>query len=165
MTMLDPNHPLWRLARTDRRYKIDAYLFVFDALRFAQQELGMGHEAPSEPSEEDAQATQESGEDEPEPDEDDENQPHRHVTGQELCQAIREYAVRQFGYMAKPVLNNWGIHKTGDFGEIVYNLIKIGMMRKTHEDRREDFDDVYDFEEVFCRKFRITSPDEEGLPA
>ncbi|GAB6167438.1 hypothetical protein JCM19992_34380 [Thermostilla marina] len=145
--MLSPSHPLWKLVREDKRYKIDAYFFVFDALRFAQQELGMGHEAPNEPMEDD-----------------EDDQPHRHVTGQELCHAIREYAIRQFGYMAKTVLNNWGIYKTGDFGEIVYNLIRLGMMRKTKEDRREDFDDVYDFEQVFCRDFQIRVPDEKELP-
>ena len=47
--------------------------------------------------------------------------------------------------MAKTVLENWGIHKTGDFGEIVFNLIRIGQMRKTPHDCREDFNDVYDF--------------------
>ena len=54
-----------------------------------------------------------------------------HVTGQELCEAIRRYALDQYGYMAKLVLNNWGIRSTGDFGEIVFNLIRIGRMRKT----------------------------------
>ncbi len=57
--------------------------------------------------------------------------PQRHVTGQELCEAIRRYALEQYGYMAKMVLNNWGLRGTGDFGEIVFNLIRIGRMRKT----------------------------------
>ena len=66
----------------------------------------------------------------------------RHVSGQELCEAIRLYALDQFGYMAKCVLNNWGVHSTSDFGAIVFNMIEIGQMRKTEHDRREDFDDV-----------------------
>ena len=49
--------------------------------------------------------------------------------------------------MAKVVLNSWGLRTTGDFGEIVYNLIGIGMMKKSKTDRREDFDDVFDFDE------------------
>ena len=56
--------------------------------------------------------------------------PQRHVSGQELCEAIRRYALEQYGYMAKTVLNSWGIHGTNDFGEIVFNLIRIGQMRK-----------------------------------
>jgi uncharacterized repeat protein (TIGR04138 family) len=57
--------------------------------------------------------------------------------------------------MAKTVLGSWGIHETGDFGEIVFNLIRIGRMRKTPHDRREDFDDVYDFETAFREEFKI----------
>ncbi len=42
--------------------------------------------------------------------------------------------------MSKSVLNEWGVRNTGDFGEIVFNLIDIGQMRKTDNDRREDFE-------------------------
>ena len=61
--------------------------------------------------------------------------------------------------MAKTVLNNWGIGSTGDFGEIVFNLIRIGRMRKTPHDCREDFDEVYDFETAFQQQFRIVMPE------
>jgi uncharacterized repeat protein (TIGR04138 family) len=61
--------------------------------------------------------------------------------------------------MAKLVLNSWGVANTGDFGEIVFNLIRIGRMRKTRQDRREDFDDVYDFDTAFRQDFRITPPE------
>ena len=60
--------------------------------------------------------------------------------------------------MAKTVLNSWGLHTTGDFGEIVFNLIRIGKMRKTRQDRREDFDDVYDFETGLRQEFRHSLP-------
>jgi uncharacterized repeat protein (TIGR04138 family) len=77
------------------------------------------------------------------------------VTGQELCEAIRRFALDQFGYMAKTVFHQWGIRSTGDFGEIVYNLIRIRQMRKTREDRREDFDDVFDFDQGLVEAFRF----------
>ena len=32
-------------------------------------------------------------------------------------------------------------------------------MRKTPQDRREDFDDVYDFDQAFCQQFRIVLPE------
>jgi len=140
--MLDPLRAIAQLAQEDKRYKLDAYLFVFEALHFAQEELQMGREAPSEPAPEGLAG-------------DAENPVGRHVTGQELCQAIREYALRQYGYMAKTVLNSWGVYTTRDFGEIVFNLIKIGQMRKTPEDRIEDFDHVYDFQTAFVDQFRI----------
>ena len=61
--------------------------------------------------------------------------------------------------MAQMVLNNWGIESTGDVGEIVYNLIRIGLMKKSDNDRREDFENVFDFEQAFCNDFKITMPD------
>ena len=57
--------------------------------------------------------------------------------------------------MARLVLDRMGIRATSDIGEIVYNMIRIGEMRKSKSDRREDFDDVYDFEQVFDRDFKF----------
>lgn len=145
--MFDPLRAIAQLAQEDKRYKLDAYLFVFEALHFAQEKLRMGREAPSEPL-----PAADAGEGNPG---DAESPVGRHVTGQELCEAIRQYALRQYGYMAKTVLNSWGVHTTRDFGEMVFNLIKIGQMRKTPEDRIEDFDNVYDFQTAFVDQFRI----------
>jgi len=39
-----------------------------------------------------------------------------HVTGGELSEGIREFALEQFGPMVKTVFNHWGITKTEDFG-------------------------------------------------
>jgi uncharacterized repeat protein (TIGR04138 family) len=138
--MLDPTRSIAELLKKDRRYAIEAYVFIFDALSYAQSVLEMGRETPSEPAAEPRE---------------DEEAPERHVTGQELCEAIRHFALEQYGYMAKTVLNNWGIHSTGDFGEIVFNLIGVGQMRKTPSDRREDFDDVYDFDAALRQEFKI----------
>ena len=54
---------------------------------------------------------------------------------------------QQYGMLAKSVLNEWGVRTTGDFGEIVFNLIDIGQMKKTDSDRREDFENVFDFDD------------------
>jgi len=143
--MLDP--AIAKLLKEDRRYPLEAYIFVFEALNYAQNVLGLGNESESEPI---------SGE----PEEKDKG-PQRHVTGQELCQAIRQFALEQYGYMSKLVLGNWGLYTTGDFGEIVFNLIRIGRMRKTPQDRREDFEDVYDFDSAFREQFRIVVPEAE----
>ena len=142
--MLDPAHPIAQLLREDRRYKLDAYIFVFEALRYAQEEMGLGSDAPSE-----AEEYGESWQEERAP---------RHLTGQELCEAIRRFGLEQYGYMAKCVFNQWGVTSTSDFGEIVFNLIRIGEMRKTPDDRREDFDDVFDFDEGLTKKFQIKLP-------
>lgn len=142
--MLDPKHPLAELLRRDQRYDFDAYVFVFDALRFGQDKMGLGQadeEGPEEPFEEsyDEAGELEEGEE-------------RHVSGADLCRAIQRYAIDQYGLLARNVLEHWGVRATGDFGEIVFNLIDIGQMRKTDNDRREDFDDVYDFSKAFSQE-------------
>ena len=78
------------------------------------------------------------------------------MNGRQLCHAIRELAVEQYGLMAPAVFRRWGVTSTSDFGEIVYNLIEVGKMKKSNTDRREDFDNVYDFDEVFSKNFRMT---------
>jgi len=153
--MFDPSNPICRLVRDDGRYAFEAYVFVFEALRYAHDELGLGSERPSEEpavAEEAGEAGGRSGARAA--------QAPRHLTGQELCEAIRLFALQQYGYMAKCVLNQWGITCTGDFGEIVFNLIRIGEMHKTDDDNREDFDDVFDFEEGLSGKFKIELPQE-----
>ena len=57
------------------------------------------------------------------------------------------------------MLNSWGVTCTGDFGEIVFNLIRIKQMKKTKDDRREDFDDVFDFDAGFQHSFQISAAD------
>jgi len=61
--------------------------------------------------------------------------------------------------MAAVVLKSWGVESTSDFGEIVYNLIRIGYMKKSESDRREHFDNVFDFDDAFQRQFKITLPE------
>jgi uncharacterized repeat protein (TIGR04138 family) len=147
--MLDPHHPFTALLKEDRRYKLEAYIFIFEALNFAQEHLGMGAQSEGFPVEEEAEGDPAGGE------------PEHHVTGQELCEAIRQYALHQYGLMAKTVLNSWGLYTTGDFGEVVFNLIRIGQMKKTPSDTRLDFENLYDFETAFRDEFRITPPSAE----
>lgn len=147
--MSDPQRALLELIQLDQRYKLDAYLFVRDGLSYAQEVLRLGKdqvESGGEIAPETA-AEAKSG------------QPERHLTGQQLCEAIRQFALDQYGYMAKVVLNNWGVLSTSDFGEIVYNMIRIGLMRKSESDQREDFDNVYDFDEAFQQRYEINLPD------
>ena len=79
----------------------------------------------------------------------------RHVSGKQLLKGIREYACDQYGPMARTVLNHWGIYKTEDFGKIVFALVNVGILRKQSEDKIEDFKDVFDFEEVFDKGYKI----------
>lgn len=73
----------------------------------------------------------------------------RHVTGQQLCLGLRDYAITQYGSLARVVLERWGVRRTDDFGRIVFAMIEAGLMRKTEEDRLDDFRAVYEFDEAF----------------
>ncbi len=132
------------LLKQDHRFPKEAYVFVFETLDFAQNTLNLGQNTPSEPLPE-----------EPAPPETEEEQTQRHITGQDLCVAARQYAIDQYGALARAVLSSLGINSTSDIGEIVYNMIRIGRMRKTADDRREDFNDVYDFESAFQENYHI----------
>ena len=160
--MLDPSHPIAELLKEDARYTFDAYVFVFEALNYAQNVLQMDEETPIEVEETDDELDGELEEGLNEALEEEEEPVERHITGQQLCEAIRQYALEQYGYMAKDVLGNWGINATDDFGEIVFNLIRIEQMRKTPQDRMEDFQGVYDFDEAFRQSFKIAPPEQKS---
>jgi uncharacterized repeat protein (TIGR04138 family) len=163
--MLDP--AIARLLKDDRRYPLEAYIFIFEALNYAHHVLAMGRASPSEPlppsEHAEPAAPSERGDEfrlaDLEAREEGQERQERHVTGQELCEAVRRFALEQYGYMAKTVLSNWGIHATADLGELVFNLIRIRQMRKTPQDRREDFHNVYDFDTAFQQEFRFVMPE------
>ncbi len=142
--MRDEVIALHRLLRRDSRFPLDAYVFVREALSWAADEMNLGkcrYESPELDVDLDDESSVEPVE--------------HHLTGQELCEAIRQYALNEFGYMSRIVLGNWGIGTTGDFGDIVYNMIDVGLMKKSPRDCRTHFDNVYDFDEVFERQFEM----------
>jgi uncharacterized repeat protein (TIGR04138 family) len=73
----------------------------------------------------------------------------RHITGREMAEGVRDLALERFGPMARTVLEHWGIERTADVGEIVFALVEAGVLIKQDEDSRDDFRDVFDFEEAF----------------
>lgn len=73
----------------------------------------------------------------------------RHVSGQELCFGLRDWAIKQYGPLARTVLQSWGIRRTEDFGRIVFALVDAGLLRKTDQDSPADFQGVFDFDEAF----------------
>jgi uncharacterized repeat protein (TIGR04138 family) len=142
--MNEISNPLYDLMQQDDRYKPEAYEFIRMALAFAHDVMECG----SLSKEDLAELTRDVTSDDDIPEE-------AHLTGQELCEAIRKLALMQFGFMTKTVLNSWGIHETLDFGELVYNMIEAGLMKKSKTDSKSDFADVYDFETAFVEGFEI----------
>lgn len=81
----------------------------------------------------------------------------RHVTGRDLCEGLREFALMNWGLLARTVLARWNVRKTIDFGRIVFALVDSGHMQKTDDDTLEDFRDVFDFKKAF-ENYKIESP-------
>ena len=124
---------LEKIVEKDSRYITEAYEFVFAALAYTQKKF-----KKSRPSKEG------KGE-------------INHVSGIELLEGIRELALETYGPMAKSVFEHWGVRKTDDFGEIVFNLVDAKLLGKREEDRKKDFKEVYDFNEVFKKGYKIGS--------
>ena len=82
----------------------------------------------------------------------------RHVSGPELLDGVRQYALKEFGPMVMTVFDSWGIRACEDVGHMVFNLIGAGVFGKTEQDSIEDFKNVYDFEEAFVKPFAPAKP-------
>ncbi len=116
----------------DPRYDMEAYIFLREALDYTVKTLN----APAR------------GE-------------RRHITGRELADGFRELALQAFGPLTLKVLSLWGIHRTEDIGEIVFTLVEAGELGKTEEDKREDFANGYNFQDVFEKPW-LSNPDPPG---
>lgn len=80
---------------------------------------------------------------------------NRHVTGQQLCWAIRETAVKRWGLMARAVLTRWNITRTEDIGAIVFSLVNNGWLQKQPTDSVDDFNNVFCFREAFDKDYKF----------
>jgi uncharacterized repeat protein (TIGR04138 family) len=132
---------LARVIARDSRFKIEAYAFVLESLKLARHHKLKGRRKRQDQSRSPRPRRRAAG---PQADSPSADEPG-HVTGRELCLAARQLAIRYFGDLAILVLDEWGIRSTSDIGEIVFNLIASGDLDKTSEDKRSDFDDVFDF--------------------
>lgn len=74
----------------------------------------------------------------------------RHVSGQQLCLGLRDFALDRWGMMAPAVLETWNVRRTEDFGRMVFAMIEHGLMSKTPQDTLDDFRAVFDFDEAFA---------------
>lgn len=117
------------ILRKDTRYQREAYIFLREALDHTQKTASKANKTEA-----------------------------RHVSGQELLQGIRQFGLSQFGPMTATVLEEWGVRRCEDFGELVFNLVEHGLLSKTEKDSRADFQDGYDFDEAFRKPFQPKQP-------
>lgn len=73
----------------------------------------------------------------------------RHISGQQLCMGLRDFAVRRYGMLAPTVLGRWRVRQTEDFGTLVYALIDRGELRASSRDTIDDFKGVFEFTDAF----------------
>ena len=121
---------VFEICKKDLRYPPDAYFFLVEALDSTVKET---HKKQPDHG--------------------------RHVSGRELLEGIKTYALDEFGPLTHAVFSEWGIHATQDFGEIVFNLVAAGRLGKTESDSREDFKNAYDFDEAFLVPFEPQRPE------
>ncbi len=113
-----------RIRGKDPRYDREAYAFVREALDFVSKQLRKPQEGAG-----------------------------RHITGQELLEGIRQFALQEFGPAAVTVFKAWGLSRTEDFGEIVFNLVEAGCLGRTESDSKADFANGYDFGAAFAEPY------------
>ena len=80
----------------------------------------------------------------------------RHITGRELAIACRDLALERFGVMARLVLEYWGLHSTADIGDVVFTLVELGLLMSQPTDTKDEFADVYEFDQAFEREYPWT---------
>jgi len=110
-----------KAAAKNPRYKVDAYLFVCEALGYTCHKLDG----------------------------------KRDVSGRELVEGACDLALERFGFLARTVLEHWGITRTDDIGEIVFTLVDVGLLGKSPRDSRADFHDLCDLRQVLDERYRI----------
>ncbi len=106
-------------------YAPQAFAFVQDGLRFTGEQLF-----------DDVDQLRDEGDD-------------THVSGRDLALGLRDFAIERYGLLARPVLQHWNVHRTDDFGRIVFEMIESGLLSRQDQDSIEDFYGVYAFDEAF----------------
>lgn len=117
----------WNSIRTKAGpYPLEAYSFIREGLSYTVEKIHEQHDPVDEVD--------------------------RHISGQQLCLGLRDFAIEQYGLLAPVVLSHWYITRTEDFGRMVFAMVDVGLMSKTDDDTLEDFRAVYNFSEAFSRE-------------
>lgn len=132
----DYRRELDKLVAKDPRYSRDAYDFVRAAVPATAE--GMRREGSLEG--------------------------RRHISGRELLEGIRDIALEQFGPLTATVLEDWGITRTEDVGNIVFLLVDNGLLGASDDDTPADFAHGFDFAEAFLKPFVSPTSAPQDLP-
>ncbi len=130
MTNQDIDSKFRALARNERRFRPGAYHFILDSLDYVSQYLGKNRKSGLS----------------------------RHVSVEEFLEGIREYALDEYGPLARVVLEYLGIYSTEDIGDLVFQLVELGYLNRQDTEQKEDFSNGFDFKEVFEENFKVVIP-------
>lgn len=72
----------------------------------------------------------------------------KHLSAKELVDGFVTLVFERYGVLAGLVVVEWGISSTDDIGSIVSHLIDEGILLKRDEDSIEDFNNIFDLEEI-----------------
>lgn len=128
MQPIDFEETVGRIVERDPRYHREAYVFLRQGLDYCHKLL-KGDKAQGE----------------------------RHVSVKQLLDGIRQYALQTYGPMAITVLDEWGVRKCEDLGDIVFNMVEYRLLSTTEKDTREEFAAGFDFHEAFRVPFLPSS--------
>jgi uncharacterized repeat protein (TIGR04138 family) len=112
------------ILKRDKRFDPHAYFFLKDALDFTLKRIAENNGGQA-----------------------------RHVSGPELLEGCRDFALEQFGPMASTLMTEWSIRKCQDVGDMVFHLIEEQVFGKQESDKKEDFSEVFDFEASLVTPF------------
>ena len=130
-----PLKPLEQIVEEVGLYPIEAYEFIHSGLAYTVQKIHGQIKDPTKLKMEEKKSY--------------------HVSGRDLSEGLREFALLRWGMLARTVLKRWNITRTEDFGRIVFSLVENGHMSKTENDTIEDFKNVFDFATAFDENYRI----------
>ncbi len=114
-----------KVVKKDTRYHAEAYVFLRDALEATLKRRKKARKDTAS-----------------------------HVGAAELLDGFRKHSLQEFGPMAITVLGYWGVRSSEDVGNMVFNLVEVGVFGKTEEDTIESFREGYDFADAFVIPFR-----------
>jgi uncharacterized repeat protein (TIGR04138 family) len=86
----------------------------------------------------------------------------RHISGRELLDGIRRCALEEFGPLAPFAFRSWGVHRTEDFGTIVFEMVDGGLLNRAESDHPRDFVDGFDFAQAFAEPAESLEPARQG---
>ncbi len=124
-----------KIVDQDPRFSEEAYAFISDAVLYTTHKV-----------------------------ESDSTMHKHHITGKELLNGIKDFAMQQFGPIAPAVLRHWGLNDSMAIGHVVFNMVNNQLLGKSQEDTIDDFKNGFDFDMEFSKPFLPANKNKIPVP-